>query len=134
MGPFVLLIISNTLIIYKATHFDRTHSEAVASSNRNGIINKNRDIKRQKRNKLQMTRTILCITILFIVLTTPGVFINGVFYNQLRSLNFVQMLVNIATGFSFSYQAFNFFILYFSNKMFAAQVKVCLFGTNENNA
>ena len=66
---------------------------------------------------------ILLITSLFIVMSLPGAILTGFFYDQVILMENGQVLVNLINGVQFSYPAFNFLILLFSNKLFAQEVR-----------
>ena len=75
-----------------------------------------------KRN-VQITRTILVITFLYIFATLPSILQTGYFYTNIISLEAGTLIVSAINALEFSYPALNFFILFFSNKMFADEVK-----------
>lgn len=105
--PYTLLIALNSFIIYRATHYDRSHNAT-------------------NRRKTEMTRTILILTFLFIFTSLPSTIITGYFYDSVAYLNIGQIVINLINGIQFSYPAFNFFILYFTNKLFADEFKAIL--------
>ena len=69
---------------------------------------------------------ILLITSLFIAMSLPGAILTGFFYDQVIMLEFGQVIVNLINGIQFSYPAFNFVILFFSNKLFGQEVRALL--------
>ena len=107
------------LIIYKATRFSESNT------NSNTHTNSASETQRNKR-KTQMTRMILLITSLFIAMSLPGAILTGFFYDQVIMLEFGQVIVNLINGIQFSYPAFNFVILFFSNKLFAQELRSLL--------
>lgn len=124
--PFTLLIVFNTIIIFNANRFNREHrnsSSTLSGSRRTGA-----------RRKAQMTRMIVFITFLFIVVTIPSTLLSGYFYPRVIKLPEGQLIVNLFNGIQFSYPAFNFFILCFSNKLFAREVKIWLLGMPKNSS
>lgn len=119
--PFTLLIVFNTIIILKANRFNREHRNSISGSRRAGV-----------RRKAQMTRMIVFITFLFIVVTIPSTLLSGYFYTRVITLPEGQLIVNLFNAIQFSYSAFNFFILCFSNKLFAREVNIWLLGKPKN--
>lgn len=118
--PYGILLISNSIIIYKATQFSRAQkAEASHTSSKN-------------KRKTQMTRMIVFITFLYLVMSLPGVIVTGYFFNAIYALDAGPMLINLINAFQFSYPAFNFFILFFSNKLFAEEVKTLIFRLRNN--
>lgn len=120
--PFSLLIIFNCLIIIKATQFARArrvHLSQASTSGANPVLNLSR------KRKTEMTRTIIIVTFLFVVLSVPSAFATF-YYNQLVVLDIGPMLITLLDDIQFSFPAFNFIILYFTNKLFAQEVKSTL--------
>ena len=126
--PYVLLILVNVCIIYKATKYERLHKNVVQSQSQPTVVNETRSA----RKKAEMTRSILIITFLYIIVTLPGTILTGFFFISMMSLDIGLMLLNIIDIIHFSYPAFNFFILYFSNKLFCQEVKI-FFGRMKRN-
>jgi len=112
--PTVSLIVVNSLIIWKATRFER--------------VQYTRSIKR----KIEMTRSILIITFLFVIISLPSNLIFGFFFFDVLVIVESQMIFNLVIGIQMSYPAFNFFILYFSNKRFSQEVKSFIFRGQSN--
>lgn len=109
--PYGILLVVNAMIIYKATQFSRAQkADAALNSSKN-------------RRKAQMTRMILFITFLYITLSFPGVIVTGYFFGIIYSHEAGSMIINLLNAIQFSYPALNFFILLFSNKLFAEEVK-----------
>ena len=113
--PYGLLILLNSLIIYKANRFTKAQKASAASST---LIS----IRRAKR-KAQMTKTIIFITFLYIATSLPGILQTGYFYTSIIVLDAGSVIVSLINAVQFSYPALNFFILFFSNKLFADEVK-----------
>ena len=107
--PTVSLIVVNLLIIWKATRFERVQNTS------------------QMRRKREMTKTILLITFLFVIITLPANVVVGFFYTDLLIIYEGQMIFDLVVGIQMSYPAFNFFILFFSNKLFSQEVKSIIF-------
>ena len=103
------------LIIFKAT---RSLRQQITID-----FNYPNTIRRSSKKKIQMTKTILFITFLYIVLTLPNIILAGYFFVLIMGFSWGQFFVNILNSVQFSYPAFNFFILFFSNKQFSAEVK-----------
>lgn len=125
--PYCLLILLNAMIILKATHFSRKQ-KAAAAANSTVLATSGSD-----RRKAQMTRTILFITFLYILLSFPGYVVNGYIYQDIIQSNASQMILNLINAIQFSYPALNFFILFFSNKIFASEVKSMIFRIHSTN-
>jgi hypothetical protein len=111
IAPFSLLLILNCLIILKATQFSRQQREAATITSSS------------TKKKMQMTRTILVITFLYITISIPGIVLTGYLFNYIIVLDEGLMVVSLFNGILFSYPAFNFLILFFSNKQFAEEAK-----------
>lgn len=120
IGPFSILFILNSLIIFKATKFQRSQKVAVASN------------KKSIRRKAEMTRTVYSITIIYIITTLPSAIIGGYYYGYIITLATGQLIINIVNAIQSIYQSFNFLILYFSNKLFAAEVNQMLLRVNQS--
>jgi hypothetical protein len=121
--PFGLLLAINLMIIYKATRFSRTQylSSNNKCPNQEGYNNNKTTINARKA---QMTRTILTITFLYICLTLPPAIITGFFYPNVIALDLIgPMLINLIDNITFSFPAFNFFILLYSNRLFANEFR-----------
>lgn len=119
-----MLIIVNIAIIYIATKFERSQKD---------INTKGRTIANRKKS--EMTRTILIITFLYIILSLPGTIQTGYVYEDILKLqiDLANFIINILNGLQFSFQAFNFFILYFSNRLFSQEVKRILLNLKSSN-
>lgn len=124
--PFVLMIAFNIVIIYKANRYGRTHRR-MSTFHSPGS-------SRASKRKAQMTRMILFITFLYILVTIPSTILSGYFYTKVVVLPQGQFIVNLVNGVQFSYPAFNFFILYCSNKLFAREVRLFLFTNGNGNS
>lgn len=116
--PYCFLVLLNSAIIYKATQFER-HQQPTTET-------------RSAKRKTQMTRMIVFITFLYIITSLPNTIITGYFYNPVVRLDVGQLIINLINGIHFSYPAFNFFILFFSNKLFAEEVKFMFCRGNRN--
>lgn len=103
--PFGILIALNGLIIYKATRFERTHHQLV------------------DKRKSQMTKSILIITFLYVVTSLPGTVYNAYQFVNLQSSELDDGVDDFVYGIQFSFQSFNFFILFFTNRVFAKAVR-----------
>lgn len=110
--PFGLLVILNTLIIWKATQFSRSQRGSNMSLN--------------TKRKVQMTRMILFITFLYIGVSVPSMIVTGWLYGHIVSLKAGVLITNLLNCFVFSYPALNFFILYLTNKLFAVETRSLL--------
>lgn len=110
----------NFVIIYKATRFERRNRVLVVNVSKTPTaILEARGAKR----KQEMTKTILIITFLFVVVSFPSFLVNCFFLFQVLTLEYGQLIMNLVCAIQYSYPAFNFFILYFSNKRFSLEVK-----------
>lgn len=122
IAPYILLILFNSIIIYTATRYERKHKNSISSSIEN----------RSAKRKTQMTRMIILITFLYIMTSLPNTIVTGYLYNTVVRLDVGQLIINLINGIHFSYPAFNFFILFFSNKLFAEEVKFMFCRGNRN--
>lgn len=118
LTPIILLVLINSLIIFKATQFQRSQKATNTTSMSSTSA----------RRKAEMTRTVYTTSIFYIATTLPNIVAAGYFYNNIMSLQTGQIIINILNMFQSTYQAFHFFVLYFSNRLFAQEVKI-LFGT-----
>lgn len=112
--PSVSLIVVNSLIIWKATRFERVQNT------------------RQIKRKREMTVTILIITFLFVILSLPSNIMFGYFYSYLLVIDEGTMISDLVIGIHMSFPAFSFFILYFSNKRFSQEVKSIILRRKNN--
>lgn len=125
IGPFALLLIVNSAIIFKATQFQRSQRVAAASSS--SVAGST-----SSKRKAEMTRTVYTITFFYIATTLPSSLVTGYYYGELIMLPTGQMIVNIVNAFQSIYQSCNFFVLYFTNKLFAKELKILLSGMRSN--
>jgi hypothetical protein len=117
--PYSLLLIINCLIILKATQF--TRARRATNPSLNGVA-----------RRTQMTRMILLITFLFILLTLPSAIISGYFFGAIYQLEYGKMAINLINAIQFTYPVFNFFIMFFTNKLFEQEVKSLFSGIRIN--
>lgn len=110
--PVGVLLVVNFLIIYKATQFSRSHRNATNLAS----------IQSEKK-KSQMTRTILVLTFIYIAFTLPEQIYAGYVYVYVSQFYIVQMMSNIITFIQLFYPSFHIFILLWSNKQFAIEIK-----------
>lgn len=71
------------------------------------------------------------MTSLFILTSLPSTIVTGYFYTNIVYQETGQMIVNLVNGIQYSYPAFHFFILYFTNKLFAKEVKHLWLGSTK---
>lgn len=116
--PYVLLIAINLWIIYIATKFERTQKNVVSCLSTASHVE-----SRSARKKAQMTRSILFITFLYIVVTIPSTLVSAFFFDSLQAIDIGFLVLDLVDMLHFSYPAFNFFILFFSNKLFAKEFR-----------
>lgn len=109
--PIGVLIVLNCLLIYKSTRFNGTIAHQTAC--------KQKSIKR----KTEMTRTILLVTFIYAALVLPTSIVDEYFYSDIIDLDIGQMIICLICVIQFSYSSLNFFLLFFSNKLFAFEVK-----------
>lgn len=79
-----------------------------------------------------MTRTILIITFLYVTASIPNITLSGFLYRNLLTYDFGQLVLILGNGIQFSYPAYNFFILLYSNKVFAQEVKNLIGNIRQN--
>ena len=120
--PFTLLIVFNLLIIYKATSYNRAQNVRLAAAAGSSVANTDTGAKR----KQEMTRTILITTFSLVIFTMPSALLTAFFYKTVIALEAGQMLVNLIDDIHFTFPAFNFFILYWTNKLFAKEIKTII--------
>lgn len=119
--PFTILVILNFMIIYKATQFSRLNKPTTAD-----------EIKRV-RKRTEMIKMIIFITFLYIIVELPCFVFNGYFYSVIIVFDIGPSINALFNNIEFSYPAFNLFILYTSNKLFANKFKQ-FFGFNKRRA
>jgi hypothetical protein len=100
--PFILLVIINIFLIV-----DLNKKKRMASV-QNSVI---------KENQLSITFSIILLTILFIVFTSPSA-VSSQFYNILLTTYTGNIILFACDCFAFSYHALNIIILCLSNKQF----------------
>lgn len=126
--PTVSLVAVNLMIIWKATRFQRSQfisglsKSTTSESNKTGV-----------KRKREMTRTILVISFVFVVISLPANVIVGYYLGFMMSEQEGQLVFNFVVGLQMSYPAFNFFILFFSNKLFSQEVKSIVFDFTRRN-
>lgn len=120
IGPFVLLIIFNCGIIYEATKYSRRIRIQQASQKAGPRL---QITSNSLNKKAEMSKTILLVTFIYILIASPSAIYSGYFYADLVNTDYGPMINNIFDAIIFSYPAFNFFILYFSNKKFHKEVR-----------
>ena len=79
-----------------------------------------------------MTKMILFLTFLYILVSLPQEIYSAYFYDEVNEMNYGLMVTNIIDTLQFTYPAFHIFILYFSNKQFAIEVKDILLRAKSN--
>jgi hypothetical protein len=110
-GPFAILIVFNFLLIFSLL------------PGKSSMLNESVQ-RRNKRKKL--TKTVVCLSIYFIVLTTCGA-ITNIMYVDLITYELGVLIIYILNNLSFSYNALNFLVLLLSNTKFAAEFKRIIF-------
>ena len=107
------------LIILKATQYQRAQKAK-------GIANSKSD-----RKKSQMTKSILFLTFFYIALVLPDLLYIG-YFCYIIDFNYAKMMANLTNFIQFFFSSFSIFILYFSNKQFAKEVKMTIFRMKSN--
>lgn len=118
--PFGIIFIFNLLLIYKTLKRKINPSNTVSPST----------IK-----KKAMTRTVMIITLGFIVFTLPSAVIGSYFVNDLYYTLYGRVIIFICEAISFSYHSYNFFLYYAFNKQFREECRSMIgrfFETNTN--
>ena len=100
--PFGLLLIVNTLLV-KVLHEKIRHLSG--------------SISIAKQNQIAISGTVLAITLLFILFTSPSAICSH-FYDKLITTHTGKIILFVAGCFAFSYHALNIVILCVSNKHF----------------
>ena len=103
----------NFLIIHKATQYSRSQKAMGRTPSR----------VQSERKKAQMTRMILFITFLYISVSFPIEIYAAFLYIYASKFYYQQLLTNIIVTIQFAYPSLHFFILIFSNKLFANESK-----------
>lgn len=107
------------LIILKATQYQRAQkAKGTATS-------------KSDRKKSQMTKTILFLTFFYIALVLPDLLYIG-YFCYIIDFNYAKMMANLTNFIQFFFSSFSIFILYFSNKQFAKEVKMTIFRVKIN--
>jgi hypothetical protein len=107
--PFVLLSITNGLLIYRTC---KTGTKTSTEQN--------------KSKKKMMTLFIIIMTLFFIILTLPSSIAGGYFLKVLLSTDAGYTVLFFCDCLAFSYHAFNIIVLYFANKQFKRELKVMI--------
>jgi hypothetical protein len=107
------------MIIYKATQLSRSKKPTSPD-----------EIKRAKK-KHEMIKTIIFITLSYILLELPCFIFNGYFYSSIVGSDIGGIINSMSNNIEFSYPTFNIFILYASNKLFSKEINK-LFGSIKN--
>jgi preprotein translocase subunit SecG len=116
--PFVLLTAMNIFLIKIVIGSSMSSSAHQSSSGAPSSVG-------NMKKKLQMTKTVIILTVLFIVLTLPGAVVSA-YYNYVIALESGRLIVLICDELTFSYHALGFVTLLYSNKQFFNQVKAIL--------
>ena len=117
--PFILLALASALLIFEMNR--RTASTIATSANR-------------QENQKSLNKTVVSLTVLFIVMTLPGAVVTSFLYAYLFNSGEIGNLVIIVCDcFSFSFHALNFLILLLTNKRFLREVKAYLSRTITND-
>ncbi len=107
--PFVLIFTLNLLLVY--------------SVYKKKIENTTGGEHRAKFKS--MTRTVMSITFIFIIMTSP-ISIASIFYNELVLTYSGLICLDLLNSLCFTYHALNIFILVFTNKKFVTELKQLL--------
>jgi len=122
--PFILLVIINIFLIIDLNKKKRL------TNVQNSII---------KKNQLSINLSIILLTLLFILFTSPSA-VSSQFYNILVTTTTGNIILFACDCFAFSYHALNIIILCLSNKQFLRKLKeafgiknVTVFPTHNTN-
>lgn len=113
--PFPILVLSNIALVYKLItkpKLDTSANSKLVSSNRNNVS--------------RMNSIVIIMTLLFVVCTLP-VALASYLFNTIIVNEYGSFLITFLDSISFTYNALNFFISYFSNVMFRNEVRKLLF-------
>ena len=107
--PFTILLVINFLLIklIRQKKLPTSHAESA---------------NRQKSRKNATSRTIIIVTFLYIILTGPEA-VGSFFLPQILALPYGQAIMFLFDEICFTYHAFSFFILFFSNSRFSTELK-----------
>ena len=105
--PFTFIVILNVVLLHHLYQNYRVFK-----------LNKLKQVKK----KSSITITIISMTFLFIVFTSPGAFTSKYYSNLVSSTN-GHMIILFCDCFCFSYHGLNIIILCFTNKRFFRQLK-----------
>lgn len=109
--PFFLLFIINALLIYFLVKINKVSiAENKAATNR----------------KTRTTKTIIIVTMAFIIFTLPGA-ICSYYFSELISLPYGYYILVFFDCVTFSYHGLNSIILYNSNKLYKKEVRKFIF-------
>jgi hypothetical protein len=109
--PFLLLIIINIFLIIDLKEKKKSIT--------------NLDLRNNKRKEISINLTIILMTILFILFTSPSA-ICSQFYGQLISSYNGTIILYVSDCIAFSYHALNIIILCLVNKSFLRRLKIVL--------
>lgn len=115
--PFCLLVIIDSIIIYKARHYSNVQVLCLSNA------------QQRKSNKRQnrISRSILIITFFYVCINLPPAVVTGFFYDQVVSGDLGPMIVNLMDNITFSFPALEFLFLLYSNKTYRKELKNCFF-------
>jgi hypothetical protein len=114
--PFLLIFLANLLLI----------KFLIKKSNHNEF-NRRISTRRSKARK-----TIMIVTITFILMTLPGA-VCSFFYSELLDLPFGSYIILFFDCVTFSYHSFHIFFLYFSNKLYKKELKNLFYFRAQSN-
>ena len=106
--PFILLLIASTLLIYE-----------LKKRTRNLQVSRHRQESERALNK-----TVLVEAILFVSMTAPTAIATSFLNSYLQTSGAIgNLIILICNSITFSYHAYNFLIIFWTNKRFSKEVK-----------
>lgn len=112
----MLMGLFNFMIIFKVIRSSRF----TISSNKS----RSPDEIKRARKKREMIKMIIIITVSYVIVELPCFIFNGYFYSTVMdNMDVADAFDAMFNNIQFSYSAFNIFILYASNKLFAKELK-----------
>ena len=106
--PFTLIAISNILLLLHLNELRKNSTTTVSSP--------------LSRKQFEINVTIIVITILFILFTSPGAVISQ-FYSVLISSDIGNIIIYVGDCFTFSFHAYTIIIFRVTNKEFSRKLK-----------
>lgn len=108
--PFVILTLVNILLVYEVVYKDNNKQV-------------HDDLHKKIEKRKELTKTIISLTIPFIICLLPSSIAGGYYYMSIISTDWGVMILYFFDKILFSYHSMNFFVLITFNKEFRRKIK-----------